>query len=55
MNAMPVQTTPPEPGQATPWTRSGETAGAPAIDPQILLALWVYATSEGVSSGREIG
>lgn len=32
----------------------GETAGAAAIDPQILLALWIYATSEGVGSGREI-
>jgi hypothetical protein len=24
-----------------------ERAGVPAIDPKILLALWVYATSEG--------
>ncbi len=24
-----------------------EVAGAPAIDPQILLSLWIYATSEG--------
>jgi transposase len=31
-----------------------EVAGAPAIDPKILLALWVYATSEGEGSGREI-
>ncbi len=29
-------------------------AGAPAIDPPILLALWVYATSEGEGSAREI-
>lgn len=29
-------------------------AGAPAIDPKILLALWVYATSEGEGSAREI-
>ena len=29
-------------------------AGAPATDPAILLALWVYATSEGEGSGREI-
>ena len=29
-------------------------AGAPAIDPKILLSLWVYATSEGVGSGREV-
>ena len=31
-----------------------EVAGAPSIDPKILLALWVYATSEGEGSGREI-
>ena len=31
-----------------------EVAGAPAIDPAILLALWVYATSEGVGSAREL-
>ena len=31
-----------------------EVAGASAIDPKILLALWVYATSEGEGSGREI-
>jgi hypothetical protein len=31
-----------------------EVAGAPAIDPAILLALWVYATSEGEGSAREI-
>jgi transposase len=29
-------------------------AGAPAIDPKILLALWVYATSEGEGNAREI-
>ena len=29
----------------------GETAGAAAIDPKILLALWIYATSDGVGSG----
>jgi len=33
----------------------GEVAGAPAIDPKILLALWVYATSEGEGSAREVG
>ena len=32
----------------------GEVAGAPATDPKILLGLWVYATSNGVGSGREI-
>jgi transposase len=30
------------------------SAGAPAIDPLITLVLWIHATSEGVSSGREI-
>jgi transposase len=29
-------------------------AGASAIDPKLLLALWVFATSEGESSGRRI-
>jgi len=33
--------------------RSG-VAGAPAIDPKILLALWVFGTSEGEGSAREI-
>ncbi|MBI3204350.1 MAG: transposase [Myxococcales bacterium] len=28
--------------------------GAPAIDPKLLLGLWVYATSEGENSAREI-
>ena len=32
----------------------GQTAGAPATDPKILLGLWVYATRDGVGSGREI-
>jgi transposase len=31
-----------------------EVAGAPAIDPKILLGLWVYGTSEGEGSAREI-
>ena len=30
------------------------TAGRPAWDPQLLISLWVYAYSEGVSSGREV-
>jgi transposase len=29
-------------------------AGRPAIDPAILLALWIYATSEGVGSARAL-
>lgn len=32
----------------------GEQAGRPAIDPKILLALWLYATTDGVGSGREL-
>jgi transposase len=32
----------------------GSNAGAPAIDPVIPLVLWIYATSEGVGSAREI-
>ena len=31
-----------------------EVAGAPAIDPKILLELWVYGTSEGEGSAREL-
>jgi transposase len=31
-----------------------DVAGAPAIDPKVLLALWVYATSEGEAGAREI-
>ena len=31
-----------------------EVAGAPAIDPKILLALWINATSDGEGSAREI-
>lgn len=31
-----------------------EVAGTPAIDPKILLARWVFATSEGEGSAREI-
>lgn len=32
----------------------GENAGRPATDPKILLTLWLYATSDGVGSGREL-
>ena len=28
--------------------------GAPAVDPQILITLWLYAITQGVSSAREI-
>jgi transposase len=32
----------------------GSNAGRAAIDPRVLFALWLYATLEGVGSGREI-
>jgi len=32
----------------------GSNAGRAAIDPQILFALWLYATLDGVGSGREV-
>ena len=32
----------------------GSNAGRSAIDPRILFALWLYATLDGVGSGREI-
>ena len=31
-----------------------ERPGRPAIDPQVLLALWVYATVDGVGSARRL-
>jgi transposase len=34
-------------------SREGE-AGRPAADPAVLLALWLYATLEGVGSAREL-
>jgi transposase len=32
----------------------GETPGRPAIDPRILITLWLYATEDGVGSAREL-
>jgi transposase len=32
----------------------GSVAGRPAIDPKILVALWLYAVSEGVGSARHL-
>jgi transposase len=32
----------------------GQQGGRPATDPKILLALWLYATTDGVGSGREL-
>ena len=34
-------------------SREGE-AGRPAIDPRVLLCLWLYATSEGIGSARHL-
>jgi transposase len=31
-----------------------EVAGRPATDPQVVLAVWLYATMEGIGSGRAI-
>lgn len=39
---------------ATIRAREGR-AGRPAIDPKILVALWLYATMDGVGSAREVG
>src|SRR5229473_2453985 len=33
---------------------SAEEGGRPAIDPQLLICLWVYAYSEGIGSAREV-
>jgi transposase len=32
----------------------GETPGRPATDPRILLALWLYATADGIGSARAL-
>lgn len=32
----------------------GTEPGRPALDPRLLVALWLYATKEGVGSGREL-
>src|ERR1700680_1271950 len=33
---------------------SAEEGGRPAVDPQLLISLWVYAYSEGIGSAREV-
>src|SRR5260370_27307510 len=33
---------------------STEEGGRPAIDPQLLISLWVYAYSQGIASAREV-
>ena len=33
---------------------SAEEGGRPAIDPQLLISLWVYAYSQGMGSAREV-
>jgi transposase len=32
----------------------GSVAGRPATDPRVLLTLWLYATSEGIGSARQV-
>ena len=39
--------------EATITAREGHS-GRPGIDPRILVALWIYATSEGIGSAREV-
>lgn len=37
------------------WIKAvGDQPGRPASDPEVLLALWLYATSEGVGSARRL-
>jgi transposase len=36
------------------YVARGSNAGRAAIDPRILFALWLYATLDGVGSGREV-
>jgi transposase len=42
----------------TPWydriRARGRVAGRPAIDPRVLVAVWLYATLSGFSSAREL-
>src|SRR5712664_2100296 len=33
---------------------SAEQGGRPAVDPQLLISLWVYAYSQGIGSAREV-
>jgi transposase len=33
---------------------SAEEGGRPAIDPQLLISLWIYAYSQGIGSAREV-
>jgi transposase len=37
-----------------PIAARGSTAGRPATDPKVLLALWIFANSEAVGSAREL-
>jgi transposase len=48
-----VETLDLRPFYAAIGSREGE-AGRPAADPKVLLALWLYATVEGVGSAREL-
>jgi transposase len=33
---------------------SAEEGGRPAIDPQLLISLWIYAYRQGIGSAREV-
>lgn len=37
-----------------PIKSRGSQAGRPATDPKVLVALWLYATSQGIGSAREL-
>jgi len=37
-----------------PIKSRGDEPGRPATDPEMLIALWLFATSEGVGSGRQL-
>ena len=41
-------------GFLEPIVSRQEEAGAPAWDPRLLVSIWVYAYSEGISSAREV-
>ena len=37
-----------------PIRARGETSGRPSTDPKLLIALWLYASTQGVAGGREL-
>ena len=40
--------------EAGNYSNGGAGRGCPATDPRVLLALWLYATMEGVGSARAL-